>query len=252
MKSNTAKHLIFFLGIIFSLILFSANSLCANKPGDPKIKEPEVKIYKDENSAGWMEKLNDVAFVIEVSGCKLQWNAIEFKPDDGEKNSHRDLVVKRSCELPFAEQLPYHRQILKKIAMRWDLKNFSHLSWGSFTNRNDFSWNIPVALASWKSADYQDYRKHYPHSKIKGLNLLFVELANQTQAYDPLAKLFLEFGISIELESVEKVFTSKVSDWSYSLQLKTTGIPASVRLITDVGESAFSIKPNTIESNPYK
>jgi len=176
--------------------------------------EPLVKSYLDKESAGWAYKASDYAFVAEEAGCRIQWNAEE------DKEGVRRLLVRRDCPASFAEQIPLHRAILKAISQRWPLPSFKSMAWGPLCMDNDITLCRTIIQSSLKSKDYVDYYKHYPHSKLKSLNGLFMELANKTQSYAPMAGLLREFGADIRLIAVEKVFEARLDDASLADELK--------------------------------
>jgi hypothetical protein len=209
-------------------------------PAEPR-EDIAVHRYIDREAAGWALKNNDEAFVAEQEGCRIQWNAVELKPLAGEARSRRLLRVKR-CKLPFDSELALHRAILKAIDAKWRLSSFDTVSWGSFQSDGDISWNLPIALACAKSRDYRDYRLHYPHSRLKSLNSLFVVEANRLGVFMPLKNLFRELGLEIELASVEKVFTPKAGELPNYQELRALGIARDAKVVWDVADSYFRIR----------
>ena len=159
----------------------------------------QFNVYLDKTSSGWATKHFDYALVVEKKTCRIQWNAVE------ENSGDRFLLVRRKCQLGFSDQQPLHTAILKEIDQRWGLKTFKSIDWGSLCDKSDWSWCEPIAKASLQSKDFIDYYQHYPRSKVKELNGLFVELANQTQSYAAFAELFKPFGVNLRLNAVEKV-----------------------------------------------
>ena len=200
--------------------------------------EVEVRSYLDRESAGWAYKKSDYAFVVESKGCRIQWNVVEMK----EEGSKKQLSVRRDCPISFSEQVRYHRAILQEIFSKWPIADFDSLSWGSFGDAADWSWNLPVAIASSKSKEYKDYKANYPNSKVKSINAIFVKLANETTAYRDLQRLIQEFGADIELSSVEKVFVSEAQQLPFYHLLRDHGITGKSRLIYDVAFSYFKIE----------
>jgi hypothetical protein len=226
--------------LLFCAALHAQGAPAASSPLVPSDKIL-VRSYIDRESAGWALKNDDEAFVAEQDGCRVQWNAVELKPLPGESQPRRFLNTKR-CGFYFQDQLPLHRAILKAIDSKWKLSSFSSISWGSFQNREDVSWNVPIVLASAQSRDFRDYRLHYPNSKLKGLNAFFVDEANRLNVYAPLRNLFREFGIELELDSVEKVFTKKAGEVLVPQKRRELGIAGSERVMWDVADSYFRIR----------
>lgn len=201
----------------------------------PVSAETAVKVYLDKSSAGWAYKNSDYAFVVEQQDCTIQWNAVE------DKQGKRSLSVRRDCPRPFADQVVLHRAILAEINRRWPIKNFKTIYWGMFCQQHDNDWCVPVAKASLTSTDYIDYWRNYPDSRVKSSNRLFVQLANQTNAYQPLTKLFGEFGVVIKLDSVEKVFSERLQKSSLYEQLRDFAPPGNPRVMVNVGMAYFEI-----------
>jgi hypothetical protein len=223
--------------VISSVVLIGSLSVAsAEVPGSPV--PIEVKSYTDTQSAGWAYKKNDTAFVVESGGCRIQWNVVEPK----EAGARKQIGVRRDCGLPFSDQLPFHRAILREIFSKWPVDDFDSLSWGSFGSAADWSWNMPIAVASFRSPEYADYKARYPQSRITNINAIFVMLADRSGAYGDLRKLMVEFGADVELASVEKVFVGEAKKLSFHAALKRDGIPGNARVIYDVAFSYFRIK----------
>lgn len=199
--------------------------------------EPAVQVYLDKASAGWAYKSFDYAFVAEQDNCRIQWNAAE------DKEGGRWLAVRRNCKADFSGQVALHRAILKEIAHKWPLPSFKSIDWGPLCDEGDWDWCRPIAKASLRSKDFIDYYKHYPHSKLTGLNGLFVELANATACYAPLAELLREFGTSIKLGAVEKVFYLPVIQSPFAEEFKTLAAAKNpkMKLMYNAGMAYFTI-----------
>jgi len=225
-----------FIFVYAMLLMVCIESVSAQTPSSGEMIE--VRSYLDTESAGWAYKKSDYAFVVENKGCRIQWNVVEMK-EEGKK---KHLSIRRDCPISFSEQVQVHRAILKEIFSKWSIAGFDNISWGSFGSTSDWSWNIPIAIASSKSNEYRDYRANYPNSKLTNINVIFVKLANQTKAYRDLQRLIQEFGADIELSSVEKVFVSEAKALPFYPVLKDHGISSKSKLIYDVAFSYFKLK----------
>jgi len=179
-------------------------------------------------------------YVIEASrkNHSIRWHI--SLPDNPTDKIYIDVRVEGEKKKPFIETEDIHRAILKKLFDKWNPEEVGMVFWGSFS---DSSWSLPIAIASTKSLDFQDYKKNYPNSRLTYLNTLFVELANKTDAYKDLKKLFNECGAEIELESVEKVFTARAGALPFKDKLKEKGISENEQVIYDVGAAYFKVKP---------
>ncbi len=197
--------------------------------------QSEVKIYMDRESAGWAYKASDYAFVVEKEDCRIQWNAVENKDGD------RSLEVRRNCKTTFAEQIELHRAILAEVRKKWPLDSFRSINWGSLCQGGDWEWCKAVARASLESEDYIDYWKNYPNSKLKEVNTLFVQLANSTHSYSALSELLNEFGVKIKLESVEKVFSARLSKLPFDAEFPEASRSGNPRAMYNVGMAYFYI-----------
>ena len=193
----------------------------------------DVKVFLDTESAGWAFKSSDHAFLVETEECRIKWNAVK-KKDGG-----MYLSVRRNCDLTFAQQTPIHRAILGEINAKWKISEFKYIYWGSLCNSNDWSWCIPIARASLQSDDYIDYCKNYPASKLKNVNSLFVKITNDTKSYKELSELLAEFGVTLKLERVEKVFSTRLEDAPFYDALRGLGIKYNPRVMFDAGMTYF-------------
>ena len=218
--------------VSLTMLLFTCSLLAAW----PALADGKgVEVYPDKESAGWAYKQSDYAFVASRPGCRVQWNAVEYK------SGERALEVRRECAEPFAAQRDLHRAVLREIAKRWPVASFTSLSWGPLCANNDWQWCRPIAQASLTSADYIDYWQHYPNSKLHEVNSLFVELANTTHSYGSLAELLAEFGVSVELRSVEKVFSGRLDKSPFAGELAEKAPPGNPRVLYNAGMSSFAL-----------
>ena len=199
----------------------------------------EVSVEPEVHAAGAAEKLSDVAYSIKDDDCLIRYNAIQLKADN-----KRVLHVHRRCDRSFEAQAGYHEDILRRINQDIPIASFASLNWGGFSFKDDYSWVIPIALASDSSATYQDYRQNYPFAKVNNINQIFVELANQSRAYQPLADLFADYDIALSLDAVEKVFAAKAGKLPFYDELTDKRrIGKHVNVIYDAGMSYFRLVP---------
>ncbi len=200
-----------------------------------------IKDIKNSDNL-YIEKIG--TYSLEKDGCSICWE-VSVDRDRKEKNitlrTRQPVGIK--CTDPFVKQLPLHRQILNEIFTDWGKKQFNTLFIGPLHRLEPGNtWNTRIAMASANSSDWLDWCKNYPnHASGKSSNQIFVELANQTDAYRELADLFKEFGLKIELNSVEKVFEKKAKDFPFYQELKPSGLEGNHRLIYDAGMIYFSI-----------
>jgi hypothetical protein len=220
------------LGIVVLVLLGIVVPVLSEARGE---NDFEVKTYLDRDSGGWTDKVSDYAFLVELDGCKIQWNAVE------EKNGNRWLVVRRVCGIPFSEQAPIHRAILNQIHSRWAINTFKYISWGSFCTETDWSWCLPIAEASLQSKEFIEHCKKYPRTETVSTNHIFIKLANQTNSYIELSDILKEFGVTINVKTVQKVFTLRLKEVHFYNQLKGLNVRGNPRVMYDVGESYFYI-----------
>ena len=199
----------------------------------------EVNVQADANAAGAADQLSDVAYSIQDGDCLIRYNAIQLKTDN-----KRILKVYRQCDKSFEDQAGYHEDILARINKDIPIASFDSVSWSGFRYKNDDSWVIPIALAADRSATYQDYRLHYPIARVNDINQIFVEVANESGAYRPLAHLFEDYNVTLTLDAVEKVFASKAGKLPFYDDLKDIRkIGRHTNLIYDAGMCYFRLVP---------
>ncbi len=220
-----------------SAVAGNENSSLSNSPRSGEV----IKIIENSNNL-YTEKIG--TYSLEKDGCGICWE-VSVSRDREEKNitlrTRQPVGVKCTC--PFVEQLPLHRKILNEIVKDWEKNQFHTLFIGPLNRLEPANiWNIRIAAASAGSEDWVDWSKNYPsHSSGKSINQIFVDVANQANIYRELAGLFKEFGLKIELHSVEKVFEGKAGDLPFFKELKREGLEGDERLIYDAGMIYFSI-----------
>lgn len=171
---------------------------------------------------------------------KIEWDVIEHV---GSPKPKKHLIVHQSPgAASFSANAPIHRALMKRIFSQWPISDFDGVSFGSLGGAPDWSWSIAIAVESSKSHDYKDYKVNYPNSKLKGLNGLFVNLANDGNAYAPIREVFKEFGVDVRLVSAEKVIHAKAEELPFYRQLRAKGIAGKTRVIHDALGNGFSIE----------
>lgn len=145
----------------------------------------------------------------------------------------------------FSANTQIHKAIMKKIFSRWPVSDFDDIEFvGALGGGPDWSWNIPIAAASSKSADYQDFKTNYPHSKVTSPFELYHQFVSESRAYDPLRNAFRDFGADLEFLGGEKeVLNSRAQDLPFYPQLRAMGIKGKTRVIYDAIGNGFTIKP---------
>ncbi len=221
MITNYLKY--YFLAFVFT---FSISVVKAEIP---------VAEYLDQESGSWAHKISDYAYVFERNDCKIKWNAIKNKTGDSY------LRVRRNCPYKFIDQIKLHRAILNKIDSKTPIHSYKYITWGMFCDESNLDWCKPIAELSLQSEDYIDYWKNYPNSRINNPNSIFVKLANSSQSYSSFNKLLLEFGVKVKLESVEKVFSSKLNSSPFSSEFGDKHSTNNPRIMYNVGMAVFEI-----------
>lgn len=219
-----------------------------------QLNASDINVYTDTLSAGWNYMDSCVNFEINIdSTCRVSWTVTKIKKEYNNENgmlsltSHPyDYRLFTDCPYSFHSVKSQNDQILDSIFTRWSPTRFKSLSYSSFRHGDDYSWNIPIAVASAKSSKYKNYRKNYPNTKYSA-NGLFVEFANETNAYKEMADLFREHNIDLKLVSVEKVFAEKVKNLKFAKELTKLGLKSEERVLWDIGMSAFELKIMTKE-----
>ena len=232
--------------LICIVLLFIAFNIAVAKNdnfSNSNVSSSENVIKNIKNSDNlYIEKIG--TYSLEKDGCAIFWE-VSVHRDKKEKNiilrTRQPMGV--TCTFPFVKQLPLHRKIFNEIFKDWGKQQFHSLFIGPlYRLEPGNTWNIRMAMASSDSSDWADWCKNYPHhSSGKSSNRIFVELANQVDAYRELASLFKEFGLQIELHSVEKVFGKKAKELPFYKELKSRGLEGNPRLIYDAGMIYFSI-----------
>jgi len=172
----------------------------------------------------------------ESNGCKIIWS-LAYPTKDKKRFGLK--MTNKECSLTFEKALPIHKAILKKIFQENKIENGT-LFWSGFDPKTvgDWSWAIPIAMASNDSNDWQNWRKNYPNVD-KSSNQIFIEITNSVNAYAPLKILFKDYGYDLKLSSVEKVFAQRAKDLKFYDELKAKGIKGNPKLTYDVGVSYF-------------
>jgi hypothetical protein len=232
------------LTCLLVLVSFGYNAMAQNNESLENNKTLSGSVTKKiENSNNlYIEKTG--TYSIKEGDCSVMWG-VEMARKEGQKKLTLSVryPVGIKCRDTFAEQLPLHRQVLGEIFKDWNKDQFRMLFLQPFERAEpDHTWNIRIAMASANSSDWEDWSRNYPkHRSGKSSNEIFVEIANQVNAYKELAVLFEEFGLEIKLDSVEKVFAQKARELPFYQELKSQGLEGNPSLIYDAGMNYFSI-----------
>lgn len=187
-------------------------------------------------------------FTVTDAGCRIAW--VVSVPSEHECGSKGLMLSTRfpehaGCPPSFDAQRPLHQAAIKAVLSTWPAADFDSYTCPSFaTMAPGGEWNAAIARAALGSADYQDYRRNYPHhTSGKHINTLFVEIANTARAYRDLESLFADNGLQLILTHVEKVFSDTVGAIKQRQALPMQGLPDGERVLYDAGIYNFSLRP---------
>lgn len=209
--------------IMMLLVIASCSSVKAPQP------KPEFEVKKE------MSPIKDAAYY-DLEGsysakkdkCEVLWWITRDKKKE-KKNIFIKQVTAQSdaeCEQDFQALLPLHRTVLAELFKDFPAETVFGVSTGSLEVINKSgSWNLPVAKASLAHDSLNKPKK--------SSNLLFVELLIETNAAQPFKALFAEFGLEIEVKSVEKVFHSLIKETKFKDQFAPS--VQNKQVITDAG-----------------
>ena len=214
------------------LIFFLAG--CAYRPTNSNILIQEDPLLTNSDNFRTSYSLSE-------NNCQIIWSTFGARKS---KDYYLELRYGTSDQCPsFEKQMPLHQALLTKIFADQDNKKIKSLTTSSFYLMDpSYSWNIKVVQAAVNNKHWHDFTKNYPnHASGKSVNSIFVDIANQTNAYSPLKKLFQQFHQKIHLVSVEKVFTQKSEKFPFKhlLQSSTLAYPRS--LLYDAGQLYYSV-----------
>ena len=208
-----------------------------------------VEIFMDTAAPGWNYTDTNMLFRKRIdSTCSVSWSVYKGKDTTW---SHGKLSLSihpfdwrswNPCTRSFDEMAAANTEVLDSLFLRFAPTRFKGLGHGSFGGWNDRSWNDSIALASARSPQYQNNRRHYPKTDLS-TNQIFVELANQTKAYRKLEDLLRRHGLGLRMKDVEEVSTPKAS-WVYdTAQIRKFGLKKSDRLIWDAISIWYTLVP---------
>lgn len=179
--------------------------------------------------------------------AKVEWDVIDVV---GKPKKH--IIVHQPLGArSFSANSEIHKALMTKILSLWPISQFDSISFGRLGGPPDWSWSIAIAVASSRSADYKDYKAHYPNSKITGLNGLYRDLAQQSDAGRPIREFFKQLGANIEYEGGEKVMVAKAETLPFYPQLKAAGVTGKTRVIYDAGGNGFAIKARSTSATTH-
>ena len=182
------------------------------------------------------------SYIYESNKCKITWEVHIVKKKKKLLLKFCDIILKNNV-IFFKEQFEWHKKIFEIIFKDWAKNDFESLILGPMMNFEiSSSWNIRIAVKSINSFEWKDWKQNYPNHKTgKSINQIFVDLANNSNAYEELINLFNIYQLSIKLNSVEKVFVEKANKLSFYKQLQQNGIADNSQVIYDAGICYFVI-----------
>lgn len=208
----------------------------------------KLEVFTDTSAAGWAYMDTCITFQIQIdSSCSVSWTVIKTKASFNNPEGKLALSAHpydcrsgTKCPFSFHSVAEKNIAILDSIFSRWPPSRFDKVSYSSFRHGDDYSWNIPIAIVSSKSPKYREYRLKYPNTKYN-VNKLFVEFANESNAYRELKDLFVKYRLELKLTAVEKVFTAKGSDVPFKKNLIDNGLGETDRFVWDIAFSYFTL-----------
>lgn len=181
------------------------------------------------------------SYIVTVNKCKVVWQITGNKK--GSDPYHLFLrygTMQNKCP-SFNEQNVIHKYILNKIFSKYEKKIFRTLNTGPLSLIDpSYILNIKIADSSMKNIDWLDYVKNYPnHKSEKSSNDIFLEIARYTNVFTEINNLFKEFGFSLNLKFVEKVFSQYLNKLVFKDKLNTSQF--RYRVMYDAGSLDFEL-----------
>jgi hypothetical protein len=172
----------------------------------------EVTVKTDALNHGTYTDL-EVTYSAKDETCEISWLAM--RQVDKTQARHVSLQFRdynQDCNKSFDQLKPLHHAILAKLFKDFTPSMIKGISTGGLSTLNrSQEWNEKIVRASLLMPEWQDYRKNYPHHKSKlSSNDMLVMLMKHEAPHLDFKQLFLEFGLNIDISSVEKVFTQSV------------------------------------------
>lgn len=228
--------------ITLLLVLCSCSNL--KKPLE-KQKVEDWVIKKEVNKVDSPWRTHEGKYIISYNGCELIWSVSSSKKDKkiNLRAYSKSEALPSTCPTKLSKKLELHKKVLTEIHKDFPLTEGSAFMTSELDpvpSNNEH--NIQIILASLDSADYLDYKKNYPHHKSqKSANRILKELIKKNNIDKDLKLLFADFNLAPELESVEKVFTSR------GTRIKSANFPAHLRnskkrFMTGAGMYWFKLK----------
>ncbi|WP_408098374.1 hypothetical protein ACJVC5_05545 [Peredibacter sp. HCB2-198] len=185
------------------ILMLALVGACSSKVKEEK--KPEVtKVLSPIQDAAYYD-LEGTYSLVHDKNCEITWS-ITRKKEQVKKNILLRLY-QNECKDSFAKLMPTHRAVLSKIFSDFPADTLDGVSTGGFETINPTGeWNLDIAKASFNYKSKQSYNKQ------------FVDFAKQSNSYQPFKDLFKEFGVELELKSVEKVFAMKVKETKFKDQ----------------------------------
>jgi hypothetical protein len=189
-------------------------ALAALPPGRANAgREGEVVVEHDST-------LRVTDFSIASGECRIEWTVYATELNRGVIHHRAD------CTLPLAEQVPLMAKVMGRLLESdADSTRFRTLSWGRLypDGKPDTTLAVRLALAAKRSAQWDVSRGVPRNGDVNG----FVRtLANDAKIYEELRPVFRQFGLTLELASVEKVLVLPAGRLPFFESLRHRGVRA--------------------------
>ncbi len=199
-------------------------------------KAPEAGVrQEDEVAVERNAALGEIRYSTAKGNCRITWTAHTTE-------INRSVIRHRAeCELPLAEQVPLLAKLLRKVMESGiDQSQFQTLSWGRIypDGPRDSTLAARLALEA-KDSEGWDAAKGVPRGG--DVNGFVRKLANDEMIYPELRALFRDYGLDIELASVEKVLVLPAGRLPFFDRLQKGGAEAGDKLPFDC-QAWFSIR----------
>jgi hypothetical protein len=184
------------------------------------------------------------SYLMNTKDCSIKWIFTDNKNEKDESISMRlESSNSLKCNVSFKKQLKIHKQVLEMAFLDWDKNKVTSISTYSLNLLNPTSeWNIKIVNAAMKNDILRDYKENYPeHISKLSINEIFVQIANEADAYAEFKNMFSFFDIQIELDRCEKVFNGNMGKMrEFGVQLSFSNRFGS--MIYDAGSLHFKVK----------
>lgn len=141
------------------------------------------------------------------------------------------------CRSSYERSLRSYKVLLSSVFRTHDPKRLKGMTLGELSSLDlSYQLNNRVLVGAYNSGMWKEYSTNYPNHKNQfSSNYIYLQIIRELQLFSGLTGLFDKYEINLVVDSVEKVFSSRIRSLPFKFDLHNKLIKRNISYFYDAG-----------------